>query len=134
MTSLIYDKTDDGPDDFWTTERLKEEFFLCLANAKENIYNDDGKPVTVRKYYAQARYKMPLIPVGSPSPPFWIYFSDLTPKIQGDFTEYCTDVSEREVTLFLKEVAGRFFENLDFAYYHGSVMKCLRVRLVSGSE
>ena len=57
MTSLIYDKTDDSPDDFWTTERLKEEFFLCLANAKEKIYNEEGKPVTVRKYYAQARYR-----------------------------------------------------------------------------
>ena len=121
----------DSSEDFWTTERLKEEFFLCLAGVKEKIYNIEGKAVTVRKYYAQARYKMPLIPVASPSPPFWIYFSDLTPRIQGDFTEYCTDVSEREVTLFLKEVAGRFFENLDFAYYHGSVMKCLRVRLVS---
>ena len=63
MTFLIYDKTDDSPEDFWTTERLKEEFFLCLANAKEKIYNEEGKAVTVRKYYAQARYKMPLIPV-----------------------------------------------------------------------
>jgi hypothetical protein len=134
MTSLIYDKTDDNPGDIWTTERLKEEFFLCLANAKDKINNDDGKPVTIRKYYAQARYKMSLIPLASPSPPFWIYFSDLTPRIQEDFTEYCKDVSERDVTLFLKEVAGRFFENLDFAYYHGSIMKCLRVRLVSDQD
>lgn len=124
MTFLIYDKTKDSPDHFWTTERLKEEFFLCLAGVKERIYNEEGKPVTIRRYYAQARYKMPLIPVGSPSPPFWIYFSDLSPRIQRDFTGYCKVSSERDVTLFLKEVAGRFFENLDFAYYHGSVMKC----------
>ena len=54
----------------WTTERLKEELFLCLADVKEKIYNDKGKVVTVRKYYIQARYKMFLISVGSPSSPF----------------------------------------------------------------
>ena len=37
---------------------------------------------------------------------------------------------ERNLTIFLKEVAGRFFENLDFGYYHGSVMKCIRVKLI----
>ena len=83
MTFLIYDKTMDSSEDFWTTERLKEEFFLCLAGVKEKIYNIEGKAVTVRKYYAQARYKMPLVPVASPSTPFWIYFSDLTPRYRG---------------------------------------------------
>ena len=58
MTFLTYDKTNDSPEDFWTTERLKEEFFLCLAGVKEKIYNEEGKAVTVRKYYAQARFKM----------------------------------------------------------------------------
>ena len=130
MTFLLFDKKKDG---LWTTERLKEEFFLCLANVKEKIYNDKGKAVTVRKYYAQARYKMHLIPVGSPSPfsTFVIHFSDLSPRIQEEFTEYCKDIKEKNLTIFLKEVAGRFFENLDFAYYHGSIMKCLRVRLIS---
>ena len=135
MTFLIYDKTKDSPEDFWTTERLKEEFFLCLASVKEKIYNEEGKAVTVRKYYAQARYKMYLIPVavGSPSPfsTFIIHYSDLTPRIQEDFTEYCKDIKERNLVIFLKEIAGRFFENLDFAYYHGSIMKCLQVRLIS---
>ncbi len=133
MTLLSFDKKEDSPEDTWTTERLKEEFFLCLANIKEKIYNEEGKSVTVRKYYAQARYKMYLIPVGSPSPfsTFVIHFSDLTPRIQEDFTEYCKDIKERNLTIFLKEVVGRFFENLDFEYYHGSIMKYLRVRLVS---
>ena len=70
---------------------------------------------------------------GSPSPfsTFIIHYSDLTPRIQEDFTEYCKDIKERNLAIFLKEIAGRFFENLDFAYYHGSIMKCLRVRLIS---
>ena len=73
---------------------------------------------------------MYLIPVAQPSPPFVIYFSDLTPIVKQEFTDYCSDNNEQNVTIFLKEVAGRFFENLDSAYYHGSVMKCLRVRLI----
>ncbi len=129
MTSLIFDKTGDDPKDEWTTERLKEETFLCLAKAKDKIYNEEGEPVTVRKYYAQARYKMYLIPVAQPSTPFIIYWSDLAPRIQEDFTKYIKDIAKRNLTIFFKEVAGRFFENLDFEYYHGSIMKCLRVRL-----
>lgn len=133
MAFLIFDKSKDSPEDTWTTERLKEEIFLCLANVKEIIHNEEGKAVTVRKYYAQARFKMYLIPVGSPSPfsTFIIHYSDLKPRIQEEFTEYCKDIEERNLVIFLKEVAGRFFENLDFAYYHSSVMKSLRVRLVS---
>lgn len=131
MTLLIFDKTKYCLEDIWTTEHLKEEFFICLANVKEKIYNEVGKPVTVRKYYTQARYKMYLIPVAQPSPPFVIHFSDLCQRIQEDFTEYCKENKERNLIIFLKEVASRFFENLDFAYYHGSVMKCLNVRLIS---
>jgi hypothetical protein len=131
MTLLIFDKPEDNPEDIWTTERLKEEFFLCLANVKEKIYNEEGKAVTVRKYYAQARYKMYLIPAAQPSTPFVIHFSELSSRIQEAFTKYCRDNNERDVMLFLKDVAGRFFENLDSAYYHGSIMKCLRVRLTS---
>lgn len=117
------------PLDDWTAERLKEEFFLCLASASEKKYNDQGKAVTVRKYYAQARYKMYLIPVAKPSLPFVIYFSDLSPRIKEGFRDYCKEINERNITLFLKEVAGRFFENLDFEYYHDSIMKGLRVRI-----
>ncbi len=129
MTQLIYDKTG-YPDDYWTTERLKEEFFLCLAQVTEKIYNQEGVPVTVRKYYSQARFKMHLIPVAEPSPPFVIHFSDLTTRIQEEFKAYCKGVKQWNITIFLKEVAGRFFENLDFAYYHGGIMKSLCVRFM----
>jgi hypothetical protein len=131
MTLLIFDKPEDNPEDIWTTERLTEEFFLCLANVKEKIYIEEDKTVTIRKYYSQARYKMYLIPVARPSPPFVIHFSDLSSRIQEDFTQYCMNNNERNVMLFLKDVTGRLFENLDFEYYHGSVMKYLRVRLLS---
>ncbi len=73
---------------------------------------------------------MYLIPIARPSPPFVIHYSDLTPKVQESFTDYCKGNKE-DIVIFFKEVAGRFFENLDFSYYHGSVMKRLRVRLIS---
>ena len=129
MTCLIFDKTPDDLEVYWTTERLKEEFFLSLASATDKIYNEKGMAVTVRKYYAQARFKMNLIPVAKATPPFVIYWSDLTPRVQEDFTKYLKDIDKKKLSIFLKEVAGRFFENLDFAYYHGSVMKCLCVRI-----
>lgn len=133
MAHLIFDKLDYDPKDAWTTERLKEEFFLCLANVKEKIYSVEGKAVTVRKYYAQARYKMYLIPKGSRSmfTTFVMHNSDLTERVREDFIKFCKVNTERKLVIFLKEVAGRFFENMDFEYYHTSIMKSLRVRLIS---
>jgi hypothetical protein len=133
--TLIFDKEGNNPNDLWTTERLKEELFLCLATVTEIVNSTDlhsfGKHITVKKYYRQARDIMYFIPVFRPTPVFVIKFSDLSPKLQMEFTDFCKANNQTTITLFLKEIAGRFFENLDYAYYHGSVMKCLRVRLVS---
>jgi hypothetical protein len=143
MTQLIFDGKDDILPDLWTTERLKEEFFLCLTSVREVIvpiksryhpsyfkeYRRKSKSVTVRKYYRQAREIIYLIPSWTPSPAFVIYLSDLNSRIKEEFMEYCRANDKRNVTLFLKEVAGRYFENLDYEYYHGSVMRMLNVRL-----
>ena len=143
MTQLIFDGKDDILPDLWTTERLKEEFFLCLTSVTEIIvpiksrdhpsyfkeHRHKSKSVTVRKYYRQAREIIYLIPRWIPSPAFVIYLSDLDSSVRNEFTEHCRDSNELNVTLFLKDVAGRFFENLDHEYYHGSVMRVLKVRL-----
>ncbi|MGA8911520.1 MAG: hypothetical protein WB443_01540, partial [Nitrososphaeraceae archaeon] len=73
----------------WTTEALIDELFLCLAGVKEIITNQEknGKRVTVRKYYSQARDLMKWIPIAKPSPPFIIYLSDLTPQIKNEFKQ-----------------------------------------------
>ena len=46
MTSLIFDMKGHDPQDEWTTERIKEEFFLCLAQATEKIYDEEANAIT----------------------------------------------------------------------------------------
>ena len=129
LTKFIFDLDDEHPSDHWTTERLKDEFFICLTRVKEKIYNEGGKIVTVRKYYNQAISKMYLIPIAHPSVPFMIDVNDLSSRVRDDFFSYCEETNEKNVTYFLKEVSGRFFENLDYEYYHCSIMRVLKVRL-----
>ncbi len=122
MTQLIWDAENLYPrneyDHQWTNNRLGDEFFLCLCLDK--------------KYYQQARELMFKIPLTEQSPktdkealPFKINFSDLSPKLQDEFREYCKQYNKRHITIFLKQVVIRLFQNLDFAYAHISVMKKL---------
>lgn len=124
MTQLIWyaEHTRNELDHQWTNNRLADEFFLCLCQNK--------------KYYEQAKNLMFRIPLTGQSPktdkdalPFEINFSDLSPKVQDEFTEYCTLYDKRQITIFLKQIVIRLFQNLDFAYAHMSVMKKLRVVL-----
>lgn len=118
--------------DLWTTERLAEELFLNLVSVKENIYNNKGKPVTVHKYYHQAREKMYWIPItkGKGRMSFVINLSDLTDKVRKELEEYYKDTGEKGLGLVLKQAVCKIFENLDFEYTHMSVMKNLTVRLI----
>ena len=124
MTRLVYDIQEHRTDDLWTTERLKEEAFLSLSRV---LVNEAGESVTVRKYYRQAREKMYWIPISTI--PFIIHISDLSDKVRNELDDYCKTVNKGSFTRILKEIAGKFFENLDFEYYHGSIMKNLKVRL-----
>jgi hypothetical protein len=139
VTQLIFDKTDDDQDQ-WTDERLKYEFFLDLTKTRCEIKDLDlglgvERIVHYKKYYKQSRDLMFRIPLTEQYPteeetvPFVIDWSDLSPKVQGEFSEYCKLHSKQRVRLFLKEVVIRLFENLDYSYAHMSVMKKLRVRL-----
>ena len=121
MTKLIYDIQEIRVDDLWTTERLKEETFLSLARVQEKIVNEEGESLTVRKYYRQAREKMYWIPISKPTTPFIVHISDLSDKVRNELDDYCKTVGKGLFTRILKEVAGKFFENLDFEYYHDSV-------------
>ena len=125
MTKLVYDIQENRIDDLWTTERLKEEAFLSLVRVQEKIVNEEGESVTVRKYYRQARKKMYWIPISKPTIPFIIHISDLCDQVGNDYKT----VDKRSFSRILKDVAGKFFENLDFEYYHGSIMRNLTVRL-----
>ena len=132
MTELIFDSTPDTDNDLWTTGRLADELFLKLASITEKIYNNKGRPVTVHKYYRQAREKMYKIPIFRPSPPLVIYISDLTPRLRKELEDiYNEDLTnnKKQFDYILRKAAGRFFENLDFEYFHMSIMKFLTVRL-----
>jgi hypothetical protein len=63
--------------------------------------------------------------------PFTIDFSDLSSKVQKEFIEYAKINNKRRITIFLKQVVIRLFENLDYNYAHMSVMRKLRVKVVN---
>ncbi len=129
MTQLIWDKEYTLPrnelNHLWTSDRLADEFFLCLC--------------LKGKYYNQAVDLMFRIPLTEQFPKseeealvFEIDFCDLSPKVQNEFVEYGRLYSKKEITVFLKRIVIRIFQNLDFAYAHMSVMKKLRVELLKG--
>ena len=72
------------------------------------------------------------IPISRPIelvPTFVINFSDLTPRLQSEFRQFCELNDKREISIFLKEIATKFFENIDYAYTHDSVLVHLKVVL-----
>ena len=131
-TTMLFDIEILNDLDLWTTERLVEELFLNLVSVKEKIYNTKGIPVTVHKYYHQAREKMYWIPItkGKGRMSFVINLSDLTDKVRKELEEYYKDTGVKGLGLVLKQAVCKIFENLDFEYTHMRVMKNLTVRLI----
>jgi hypothetical protein len=132
MTEIVFAKIPDDDEEHWTAARLADELCLNLASVKEKIYNAEGIPVTVHKYYHQAREKMKWIPItkGKGRMVFIIHISELTPRLKKELENYYNDAGEKAFTRLLKESVGKLFENLDFNYYHISVMKYLTVRFI----
>jgi len=130
MTELIFDRERESVDDLWLTGRVIDETYLHLAKVKIIIKKDNKNIVTVYKYYAQARQKMYLIPLTRPPIPFIIDTSDLAmnTRIKDELEHYYNE-DQRTFEYILKSVVGKFFENLNFEYYHGSIMRNLRVKL-----
>ena len=129
MSRLIFDRKDRSPllyvdKSEWTNNRVKEEFFLCLARASHNKYYEQAKKIMYRIPLTQQYPKSE-----SDSVPFVIDYSDLSSRVQLEFTEYCRLYNKKQVGLFLKEVVIRIFENLDYDYSHMSIMKKLRVKI-----
>jgi len=118
----------------WTTERFKDEFFLDLVKTRCIIMLESLDVIFYRKYYKQAIDIMYRIPLTEQYPdtemeavPYIICFKDLSRRVQKEFIDYCKLSNKRQVTILLKEIVIRLFENLDFQYAHSSVMKKLRV-------
>lgn len=105
-----------------SVEALVDELTLHLA-AVEEICGDNERR---RKYYAQAQGLMYRIPISRPTPVFVINLSDLTPHLLQELK----NCKKKTLGYVIKSAVGRLFENLNFAYYHLSVARLLRIRLV----
>jgi len=128
--------------EYWTTAYLQDRFCVDLTRVRGEIkiLDDDGvtdKVIHYKKYYRQACAKMYRIPLTEQHPKskeeaviFKIKFSDLSPRVQEEFTDYCRLYDKRHITIFLKQVVIRLFENLDYDYAHLSVLKKLRVSVI----
>jgi hypothetical protein len=69
--------------EYWTLECLIDQLFLILCSIRQTEINDNGRSVTIRKYYAQARELMKWIPIARlPSNEFVINISDIRQPIR----------------------------------------------------
>jgi hypothetical protein len=124
VTRIVNDK------EYWTDAKLRNEIFLELTkvpnpnklnsvNAKENNYLSDFK------YYSKAIELIYWIPITRPPqliPAFIINLSDLTPRIKKEFEEFVKLNNKKEIVMFLKEIAIKFFEAINYGYTHDSVI------------
>ena len=79
----------ESPTEFWTIECFVDEVLFDLIRVKETVYNN-GKEISVRKYYRQARELIYRIPVWKPSPAFIICISDLTLQLKTQIEQLIT--------------------------------------------
>ncbi|MEO9319448.1 MAG: hypothetical protein ABI361_02125 [Nitrososphaera sp.] len=99
--------------DIWTTEYLVDQTFCNLA-----VYPS---------YYEQARELLYRIPRGgNAAPAFQIRIQDLWNRVIVEL-EKCKPSARKYVLL---KAAGRVFENIDYFYFHNSIMRNLQVELV----
>jgi len=123
-----------SPPEEWTTSKFKDEFFLNLVGVIDTntSVTDEGPYLSDRKYYVQAKRLIYWIPITKNKelvPPFVINLSDLTPKVSKELKEFIKLNNEKEVNFLLKQIATKFFENINHDYTHDSVLPDLIVRL-----
>jgi hypothetical protein len=126
------------PFDEWTRAKFRDEFRLDLANVvdtnRSNSVSNERTYLSQRKYYAQARRLIYWIPISKPEeliPPFIINLSDLSPRCRKEFEWFVDNSTKKEIAFFLKEIAITFFEAIDFAYCHTSVISHIQVEYVA---
>ena len=128
---------DNNKEPLWTHAKFRDECHLDLANTidpnRSNSVSNERTYLSQRKYYAQARRLIYWIPISKPAeliPPFIIHLSDLSPRCRKEFEEFVDLSTKQEIAFFLKEIAIPFFEAIDFAYCHRSVISHLQVEYV----
>lgn len=117
--------------EYWSTDFLIQELFLKLAETKQTIIVDysglqqlQQQQAIVSKYYRQAERLKYRIPIEDPKPEFIIELGDLDDRLIAELQT----IDNPEYVL--SQAVGRIFENIDSRYYHLSIAKLLKVRLV----
>jgi hypothetical protein len=110
----------DEKKEYWTTQRLVDELFLCIIDFRDRMNEN------LRKYEDQAGYLIYRIPIYKPTPSFLISKKDLTDRLVQEL-ESLDQNSRKKV---LKEAADRIFEGINKRYYLLSVRSLLNVELI----
>ena len=106
--------------EYWTTQRLVDELFLCLVDFRDSMNEN------LRKYEDQAGYLIYRIPIYKPTPSFLISKKNLTDRLIQEL-ESLDQYSRKKV---LKDSADRIFEGINKRYYLLSVRSLLNVELI----
>jgi hypothetical protein len=113
----------------WTTEKLIDELYLHLIRVNAYISNGRGGLIRVRKYQLQVKSLFWCIAAGKPTLEFIVEKSDLPDKFKKELEFENTALNGWRQDV-LKQALGRIFEEVYSDYYHLSIAKNLRVRLV----
>jgi hypothetical protein len=116
----------DGEDrEYYTIEYLLDKLFLELVSTREIIIANEGRRVTIRKYYHQALRLWRWIPITKPIPIYIVNLADLTPRTAIELKT----LDKLEGNYLMKNAVGRIFENIDYRSYHMNIARRLKVRL-----
>jgi hypothetical protein len=114
----------------WTTAKIIDQFQTDLARAHKYVVNAEfGHTLIVAKYYEMAEYLMFRIPVYRPIPPFQIDVRDLSPNLKRELA----GLKRLDTSMFwrvTKMAVACIFENLNFDYFHRSVMRHLKIQFI----
>lgn len=118
----------------WKTARIKDELVTELALATTYLKIDHhGFTYIVFKYYEKAAYWMYRIPVYRPLPPFDIDLQDLSTKLRHELAEL--KKSDPRIFWYVVKISvAHIFENINFEYFHRSVMRDLKIRFVRANS
>ncbi len=118
----------------WTTAKIKDELVTELALATVYVMNEQyGCTYILFKYYEKAAYWMYRIPVYRPPPIFDIDLRDLSTKLRHELAE----LKKSDGGMFcyvIKTAVAHIFENINFEYFHRSVMRHLKITFICTSS
>jgi hypothetical protein len=118
----------------WSTAKMKDELVTQLALASVCTKNDQfGFTHVLFKYYERAAFWMYRIPLARTVLFFDIDLDDLSIKLTHELAEL-KKPDPRMFWYVVKIAVVHIFENINFEYFHRSVMRDLKIRFVRGNS